>query len=1026
MMQRRTAVFYFILLVLLTANWPEFVYAQRPQNLHQPSDRLSEAIQQYDKGQYRVVLSLLDQAYTRMPHTTRNDGWTPTELFQARVYDALSRARLGWPGSQALMEQLYDEMQGTFEADRVRLQLMQYRHRDKKYSEVISLSKEVQWPRMHKNERQQGDYLRGYALWKKGDAQTARTLLEPLTRTESPEAPLASLAMGKVCDESGQHEQALAFLDPIREHPSCSLYVPPLLARQYYRMGRYEDLFSYALPLSARPGLEQADQLNHIIAQAYFSTGEYASFLTYIERYQKLGGRLSPAGQFRLGFASYTLGDPEKAASAFQEATTSLDDTLSHRSFLLLGEACLQLGRSHEALAAFYTASRRKGTPEINELAAFRYAQLCCQLKMNNQALMELKGFLKNYPQSAHTEEVKSMLSGQLLVGKNFREALDVFRSLRQTEAVQRVLWQRAALYRAMQLYQEGNFTTAEQHFNEALELASEVNVTRRAHYWRGETRFRLQKFAQSADDYKAYLNLRKAVPEGVESQENAAMANYGLAYAYFRMEEFRLAEDYFRRVVSAPASEWSNAPGEEGRNTLVADARLRRADALFALKQYRAAFDVYGECQKKGANRPDYSAYQQAILQGLMGQQADKILSLERFLARYRGSEFWETAVLELMGAGHNEGLPFKSLAYADTLERVKPGSPLMPSAWLIRGLILYQQDQVQPAIDQYTRLLRTYPQSPQASEALATLRVIYAEQNRPDDYLEMRKNIGLGTPADSEMDTLRFQSAEQAYNRGDCQLARKEVDEYLKKYPNGSYHLYARLIRAQCARSLNQRDSMYADLEDLAGRSLHPYTESVLRMLAEERAADSSWQQSAEAWKKWGGWVSAPQDVQEALAGQMTAWVNLENWPELEKIANRILEMESAPEALRTDAQIASALCLMEASRLSDAQTILEKVYASNKNEPGATALYYLADIAFRKGDYPKCQARVFEMADRIPYYDHWLGMAFLLLSDSYIAQKNAIQARATLESIAQGDAPDYIRAKARSRLIKMPAPN
>jgi len=377
-------------------------------------------------------------------------------------------------------------------------------------------------------------------------------------------------------------------------------------------------------------------------------------------------------------------------------------------------------------------------------------------------------------------------------------------------------------------------------------------------------------------------------------------------------------------------------------------------------------------------------------------------------------------------MGASHNEGLPAKSLAYADTLERVKPASQLMPSAWLIKGLILYQQDQVQPAIDQYTRLLSKYPQSPQASEALAMLGLIYAEQNRPDDYLEMRRDLGLGTPADSEMDTLRFQSAEQAYNRGDCVRVRNEVGEYLSNYPNGAFHLYARLIRAQCARSMNQRISMYEDLEDLVARPAHPYTESVLRMLAEERAADSSWQQSAEAWKKWGSRMTAPQDIQEALKGQMTAWVKLENWTELEKAASRILEMESVPEALRTDAQIAKALCLMEASRLSDAQTILEKVYASNKNEPGATALYYLADIAYRKGNYALCQSRVFEMADRIPYYDHWLGMAFLLLSDSYVAQKNTTQARATLESVAQGDAPNYIRAEARNRLNQLSAQN
>ncbi|MFM7586552.1 MAG: tetratricopeptide repeat protein, partial [Bacteroidota bacterium] len=236
MMPERSAVFYLFFTIGFIVSWPLSTWGQRTSALIQPSERLSEAIAQYDQGQYRVVLSLLDPVNTRMPHAAHYDGWAPSDLFQARVYDALSRARLGWPGSQALIEQLYDELQGTFEADRVRLQLMQYRHRAQKYSEVIALSKEVQWPRMPKNEREQGNYLRGYALWKKGDPQSARDLLEPVAKSSSPEAPLAALAMGGLCDEAGLYEQALVFLDPLRTHPSCSLYVPALLARLYYRM----------------------------------------------------------------------------------------------------------------------------------------------------------------------------------------------------------------------------------------------------------------------------------------------------------------------------------------------------------------------------------------------------------------------------------------------------------------------------------------------------------------------------------------------------------------------------------------------------------------------------------------------------------------------------------------------------------------------------------------------------------------------------------------------------------------------
>jgi tetratricopeptide (TPR) repeat protein len=89
------------------------------------------------------------------------------------------------------------------------------------------------------------------------------------------------------------------------------------------------------------------------------------------------------------------------------------------------------------------------------------------------------------------------------------------------------------------------------------------------------------------------------------------------------------------------------------------------------------------------------------------------------------------------------------------------------------------------------------------------------------------------------------------------------------------------------------------------------------------------------------------------------------------------------------------------------------LIKTSSMSQSENGAKAHYYLAELYFKRSNYPEAEKTIFELADRVPSYDYWIAKGFLLLGKNYHSLGDDFQAKETFKSIVEKcQIPDLVK--------------
>ncbi|HEX8040522.1 MAG TPA: tetratricopeptide repeat protein, partial [Chryseosolibacter sp.] len=87
--------------------------------------------------------------------------------------------------------------------------------------------------------------------------------------------------------------------------------------------------------------------------------------------------------------------------------------------------------------------------------------------------------------------------------------------------------------------------------------------------------------------------------------------------------------------------------------------------------------------------------------------------------------------------------------------------------------------------------------------------------------------------------------------------------------------------------------------------------------------------------------------------------------------------------------------------------------------RDESGAEAKYMLAQIFYLQKDYKKSYETLLGLTQDFSAYDLWVGKAYLLMADNFLAMDQAFQARATLQSLVDNFPLQPIKDEAANKL-------
>ena len=641
------------------------------------------------------------------------------------------------------------------------------------------------------------------------------------------------------------------------------------------------------------------------------------------------------------------------------------------------------------ARSSFRLASQMDFDPQIKEDALFSYAKIAYELSYHpyNDAIKAFEEFINTYPKSEKLNNAYTFLVTVYFTTKNYEAALQSLENIKRLDPQLQEAYQKIALYRGIELFNNRKYKEAIVHFNKSDQYPANKNIKAESMYWRAEANYRLEDYVASINEYKKYIFEPAAL---ASNQLNKA--HYNIGYGYFKLKEYANANQWFRKYVQ-------NAKNE---NTKIKNDALNRiGDCFFINKEYKAAIEYYDKAAMLGVDKVDYSLYQSAITNGVLGDYPDKINLLKTLINRKQKSHLLDDAIFQL---GKTQLILKKNddaLANFVLLINEYPNSPYLSQALVKQGLIHYNKKEDEKALMAFKRVVKDYPKTLEAKESLDKIKKIYIDKGQLAPYEEYLASIGGADSSLMVFDADYYEVAENSYMRGDCEKAVNDLTKYIEKYSSGAYLLNARYYKADCENRSGFINEALIDYEFVLNQPKNKFTEMALLKSALINTDLGNTEKALENYSKLEYLADIQENVFKAQVAQMRLNFELKNYDAAVKYAELIINKDIDDALLITEAHLIYAKSMMD----QDDYNLALKEFttaSTSANKFGAEAKYYVAYILYLRGENDNCETEVFSLVKKFPSYGYWIGKALILLADNYVAKEDLFQAKVTLQNV------------------------
>ncbi|MEO7768355.1 MAG: tetratricopeptide repeat protein, partial [Ferruginibacter sp.] len=518
------------------------------------------------------------------------------------------------------------------------------------------------------------------------------------------------------------------------------------------------------------------------MGQIYFEKKNFSKALPLLEYYVNNSSKVSKENLYELSYCYYEARQLNKAIEGFKQLSNE-SDSLGQNSMYLLGDCYLRTNQKANARSAFQFCAFNSSNKKQQEISLFNYAKLSYELGYQDVALNEMRNFFNRYPSSVYNNEAKEILVNLLANTNNFNDALAMYESFSKPTARMQKAYPRILYGRAVEYVNDQQIVKADELFTKILNLPAS-NITPYANFWKGEVAYRTGQYDVAIRFLSIYLE-SGAVAQG---EANPTTAKYDIGYCWMKKENYKQALTYFELIAKSNTTAGS----------LEQDAYVRDADCYFMLRDFARANTMYETIITNALLQSDYALFQKALIAGIRSS-ANKITILNSLGRIYPQSSLIPDANMEIASTYMADQKFREAIPYLNTVLNASNGGGLKPSAYLKLGLSYYNLNNNAQALSNYQQLIQQYPQSTEAGDALETIKNIYVEDNRPNEYIDFMRKNGKNISV-TEADSLTWSSAEIKYIANDCNAAIAGFNNYLSQFPNGAYALEANNFKSEC----------------------------------------------------------------------------------------------------------------------------------------------------------------------------------------------------------------------------------
>jgi TolA-binding protein len=883
------------------------------------------------------------------------------------------------------------------------------KYRDRQYRESVRWFAQVDTRPLSDEQVNEYRFKRGYGHLMTDDLASARQFMFQVNDPASHYYGPAQYYFGHIAYMQGDHQTALTAFEKLVDDRNFGPIVPYYITHIYYLQEKYDELLAYAPALLEDATARRGPEIARLVGEAHFRRGAYREALPYLETYiNETRTRITREDHYQIGFAYYSTRDYENAIRHF-ERVTSGNDLLAQNAWYHLASAYLETNQKRFARNAFQAAYQMKFDENIRQDALFNYAKLSFELSLDpyNEAILSFQRYIADYPRGERVEEAYRHLVDLFLTTRNYKDALASIEQIQINTPRLREAYQRIAYFRGVELFNNGDFRGAIAHFDKSRRFTDNRNLAAQALYWKGEAHYRLEQYNEAIAAHEAFL-----VSPGAFSLPVYNRANYSIGYSHFKLQNYPRAITAFRKFL-----------GERGEDArLVNDATLRVADSYFITKNYPLALEYYDRAISQGAIDTDYAIFQKGLVMGVTGRFPEKITAMQQLLSRHPNSNFVADAKYEIANSHLILDNSAQALNFFGQVINSHPNSSYVKSAMLKTGLIHYNNNEDERALQVFKNVVNKYPGTPESQEALVAIRTIYVSLDQVDEYFRFSQGLGFANVTTAQQDSLTYMAAENRYMQGDCQNATRSFAGYLERFPNGIFALNAHFYKAECEFRMNELRQALAGYQFVISRPRSKFTENALLRASQIEFRQSNFDAAYNYYRQLEEVAEIRNNVLEARIGQMRSLYRLERNQDAIAAAERVIATDKVPEEVIQEAHLVKGNASMSINNLGQARSAFREVIRLADNVSSAEAMYNLALIEFRRGNYQQAEELIFQYTGNMSAYGYWLAKAYILLADTYAETGNTFQAKHTLQSIIDNYEGEDLRAQAQQKLQRI----
>ncbi len=941
---------------------------------------LARGIQMYDNENYNGCIDQMSEA--RALDISKSFAET------ADYYIALSKYNRGDSECLSLLEKFLSDYPASTLRQSVLYTIGNYHFYKDRFDEALTRYEQVPETAFDGQRASELIYRKSFCYIRQKDYDKARRGFNKL-KGKSKYNDLANYYLAVIDYSEGNYDEAESGFQRVSKKSSLYSEAQFYLCQIAFHKSDYTSVQAAGNALLAKNlPAEMTAELNRIIGESEYHLGNTERAVQLLNAYLQLTEQEPErSALYILGVCHFRNGDYSETLRYLGDVTDG-DDALAQSAYLYVGQAYLREDNVDAASLAFEKAYKMPYDQAVRETAFYNYA--IAQSRGGRTPFVGsinlFRDFLNTFPNSQYASDVEDYIINSFYTKKDYDNALVSINSINKPSDKMLAAKQNVLYRLGMREMGNGNTKAALDYLTQADKLSYDKSVSNETALWLGEAYYADGQYAKSQTMYARYIR-----NTGGRS-DNAAKANYGLGYALFQQRKYADARTAFASAMNG------NALSPQ----LKADTYCRIGDCYYYGRDFANAGSYYDKALSQNTANADYALFQKGMMQGLTGNQSEKISIMDRLTDKFPSSAYSAKAVYEksqaLVASGKNEEAvrTFKQLAsnYPQTAEARQ--------GLLQMALLLNNMGRNKEAKTQYETLVRNYPSSSEARLAIEDLKRIYADEGNLAGLSTFLREAGSNYELnENEMARLSFESAENEYLASG---KTERIHDFLKKYPNSSYTAQASFYLAEAANIAGNDEAAL----DYATRALDKapdagFAESALGIKADQLLKQDRYQEAAAAYTKMESIAASSFSKQRAQVGRLRAAVGLEDNGQIIELSDKLLATDGLSSDLRAEFLFARAKALRGKGETKKAVADLSTLVNNHvETLHGSMAAIELAEYYYKNGDYSSAEKTVNKLVDSATPHQYWMARGFIMLSDIYKKQGDKFQAREYLQSL------------------------